>query len=454
MGDVVWLRRDLRRTDLPILGRAAERGPVTVAFIVDPALWDTSSSPRLRWLATTLLGLRETYEGRLTLRTGDPRVEIPRLADEVGASAVHISEETEPEGSARDRDVETGLGDVRLVRTGSPYAVTPGRVRTGSGRPYQRFTAFANAWREHGWRAPSTEPADLVLGEDRSDDTTWQIVTDVAAKHTPEQPPAGEQAALERWHAFLDHHLNTYDARRDRPDLDATSGLSPYLKLGVVHPRTLLADVAGRSGKGAERFVTELAWREFYADVLHHNPKSVWDDLRPELSAMAYDDEPDLVEAWRQGRTGVPLVDAGMRQLLATGWMHNRVRMVTASFLIKHLHTRWQVGAQHFLDHLIDADLASNQHGWQWVAGTGTDAAPYYRVFNPVLQGERFDPDATYIRRWVPELASLDTAQAQRPWTVASAARNGYPEPIVDLDAERRDALARHQAAHSSPALE
>ena len=276
-------------------------------------------------------------------------------------------------------------------------------------------------------------------------------MADVAAEPGPEQPPAGETAALERWHAFLDDRLSTYDAMRDRPDLDATSGLSPYLKLGVVHPRTLLTDVAGRAGKAAERFVAELAWREFYADVLHHNPSSLWDDLRPELAAMTYDDEPELVEAWRQGRTGVPLVDAGMRQLLATGWMHNRVRMVTASFLVKHLHTRWQVGAQHFLDHLIDADLASNQQGWQWVAGTGTDAAPYYRVFNPVLQGERFDPDAAYIRHWIPELARLDTDQAQHPWTVAGAARNGYPEPIVDLDAERREALARHQAARSQP---
>ena len=450
MGDVVWLRRDLRRADLPILGRAAESGPVTVAFVVDPPLWETSAgSPRRGWLATTLLALRETYEGCLTLRTGDPRTEIPRLATEVGASAVHISEETEPDGSARDQDVGKALGDVPLSSTGSPYAVTPGRVRTGSGGAYQRFTPFSTAWREHGWRAPASEPADLALAEDLSDEKVWKVVAEAAAEPGPDQPPAGETAALERWHEFLDDHLGTYDANRDRPDLRATSGLSPYLKVGVLHPRTLLADVAGRSGKGAERFVAELAWREFYAHVLHHNPSSLWDDLRPELATMAYDDSPELVEAWRQGRTGVPLVDAGMRQLLATGWMHNRVRMVTASFLIKHLHTRWQVGAQHFLDHLIDADLASNRHGWQWVAGTGTDAAPYFRVFNPVLQGEKFDPDAAYIRRWIPELSGLETSQTHQPWTIESAARNGYPEPIVDLNAERRDALARHQAARS-----
>jgi len=258
MGDVVWLRRDLRRADLPILGRAAESGPVTVAFVVDPPLWETSAgSPRRGWLATTLLALRETYEGCLTLRTGDPRTEIPRLATEVGASAVHISEETEPDGSARDQDVEKALGDVPLSSTGSPYAVTPGRVRTGSGGAYQRFTPFSTAWREHGWRAPASEPADLALAEDLSDEKVWKVVTEAAAEPGPDQPPAGETAALERWHEFLDDHLGTYDANRDRPDLRATSGLSPYLKLGVLHPRTLLADVAGRSGKGA----SSRSWR-------------------------------------------------------------------------------------------------------------------------------------------------------------------------------------------------
>ncbi|HET7725292.1 MAG TPA: deoxyribodipyrimidine photo-lyase [Propionibacteriaceae bacterium] len=448
MGDVVWLRRDLRRSDLPTLARAAEAGPVTVLFVVDPALWEPSAhTARRRWLAATLLALRDTYEGRLTLRTGDPATVVPRLAREVGATAVHVSEETEPDGAARDRRVADALGDLPLVRTGSPYAVTPGRVLKPSGDPYLVFTAFSKAWRQHGWRAPAPEPEGLTLDRDRSDDGTWDLVAAAADGEVPALPAAGEEAAAEAWEAFLDSGLDAYAADRDRPDLDATSRLSPYLKLGVVHPRTLLADLAHRPGPGVERFVTELAWREFYADVLHHNPHSEWQDLRPELATMAYDDEPALVDAWRRGRTGVPLVDAGMRQLLQTGWMHNRVRMVAASFLVKHLHTRWQVGAQHFLDHLIDADLASNQHGWQWVAGTGTDAAPYFRVFNPILQGERFDPEATYIRTYLPELSGLTPAEAHRPWTVDAAARGGYPEPAVDLDVERREALARHKAA-------
>jgi deoxyribodipyrimidine photo-lyase len=448
MGDVVWLRRDLRRSDLPTLACAADAGPVTVAFVIDPALWTPSAAtPRRRWLAATLLSLRETYEGRLTLRTGHPAVAVPALAREVRAHAVHISTETEPEGAARDRRLEEALGDVRLVRTGSPYAVTPGGVRKPNGEDYRVFSAFFAAWRDHGWRAPAPEPHGLRLDEDRSEDGAWDIVAAAAEGTRPDLPPVGEEAALSAWQAFLETGLERYETDRDRPDLDATSRMSAYLKLGVVHPRTLLADVADRYGPGPERFVTELAWREFYADVLHHHPDSAWQDLRPDLASMAYDEAPDLVDAWRDGRTGVPLVDAGMRQLLTTGWMHNRVRMVTASFLVKHLHTRWQVGAQHFLDHLVDADLASNQHGWQWVAGTGTDAAPYFRVFNPVLQGERFDPDATYIRRYVPELADLAPGQAHRPWTVDGQARGGYPDPVVDLAAERREALTRHRTA-------
>ena len=450
MGDLVWLRRDLRRSDLPTLAQAAPSGPVTVAFVIDPALWDTSSgTARRRWLAANLLALRDTYEGRLTLRQGDPRREIPRLAREVGATQVHISAEAEPEGAARDGEVEGALGDVPLVRTGSPYAVMPGRVLKPDGTPYMVFTPFAKAWRAHGWRGPATEPDDLELAKDRSDTSLWKLVAQAAEGETPQLPATGEDAAHARWEQFLDASLSRYSSERDRPDLPSTSGMSPYLKLGVVHPRTLLHDLADRHGTDVDRYVTELAWREFYADVLHHNPRSVWEDLRPELARMVYDDEPELINAWRQGRTGVPLVDAGMRQLLATGWMHNRVRMVTASFLVKHLHTRWQVGAQHFLDHLIDADLASNQHGWQWVAGTGTDAAPYFRVFNPALQGEKFDPDASYIRHWVPELGGLDAQQAHRPWTVPAEARSGYPEPIVDMDAERRDALQRHQEARA-----
>jgi deoxyribodipyrimidine photo-lyase len=270
-------------------------------------------------------------------------------------------------------------------------------------------------------------------------------------------PAAGEEAALQRWRSFRDTRLVDYAEARDRPDLTGTSWLSPYLKVGAIHPRTLLADLARLAGppgppasrsRSAEVFATELGWREFYADVLHARPDSAWHDLRPELGSMAYD-EPVLVGAWQEGRTGFPMVDAGMRQLARTGWMHNRVRMLTASFLCKDLHVWWPVGARHFMAHLIDGDIASNNHGWQWVAGTGTDASPYFRVFNPVTQGKKFDPRGDYVRRWVPELAQVPGAKVHEPWTVEGAYDRGYPRPVVDHGEERAEALRRyHEARH------
>jgi deoxyribodipyrimidine photo-lyase len=256
-------------------------------------------------------------------------------------------------------------------------------------------------------------------------------------------PEAGEVAAGRRWREFLGRDLEDYHVTRDLPAADRTSRMSPYLKVGAVHPRQLLVGLPA----AADRFVAELAWREFYADVLWHRPGSAWRDLRP--LAIAYDDPGDGLEAWHMGRTGYPVVDAGMRQLRHEGWMHNRVRMITASFLTKDLHAWWPVGARHFLDHLVDGDLASNNHGWQWVAGTGTDAAPYFRVFNPVSQGKRFDPDGDYVRRWVPELAHLPGTGAHEPWRQPDGYARGYPARIVDHDRERRDALARYAAGRA-----
>ncbi len=291
----------------------------------------------------------------------------------------------------------------------------PGLVVNGSGDPYKVFTPFSKAWRAHGWPDPAPTPRELPLRHARNDaDATAAVRAALAAPDLPELPPAGEEAALARWREFRDGALTGYSDDRNRPDLDGTSRLSPYLKLGVVHPRTLLADLAGERGTGAHTYENELAWREFYADVLWHQPRTAWSDLRPEMSRMRYDEPEDAIEAWKAGRTGYPIVDAGMRQLLAQGWMHNRVRMITGSFLTKDLHVWWPVGARHFLDHLVDGDIASNNHGWQWVAGTGTDASPYFRVFNPVTQGLRFDPDGAYVRRWVPELAHLAGASGPR----------------------------------------
>ena len=448
MAAVMWFRRDLRLRDNPALLAALDEGAVTALFVVDPALWDGAGDARRAWLAASVRALDEHVGGRLTLRYGDPVTVVPAVAREVGATSVHVAAETTPHGRRRDAAVEAALGDdIGWRATGSPYAVGPGRVRNGTGGPYQVFTPFARAWREHGWPEPADTPRSPELATAPSDDRAVRMLEQAATAGPAGMPTAGEDAARRRWRRFLEDGIDAYDTDRDRPDRDGTSRLSPYLHLGVLHPRSLLADLAGRHGRGAQTFTTELAWREFYADVLWHHPASAWRDLRPALGGLRYDDHADAVAAWRTGTTGYPIVDAGMRQLRHEGWMHNRVRMITASFLTKDLHVWWPVGARHFLDLLVDGDVASNNHGWQWVAGTGTDASPYFRVFNPVTQGKKFDPDGAYVRRWVPELAHLPGATAHEPWTEDDGYAHGYPLRIVDHAEERREALERYGAA-------
>jgi deoxyribodipyrimidine photo-lyase len=435
----MWFRRDLRLDDHPaLLAAAGSADKVLALFVLDPALL-ASGGRRTARLRASLTALCEDLDGALVIRTGDPVEVVPALAAEVGAREVHISRETTPYGRRRDDRVAARLRalGVAFRPTGSPYAAGPGSVCNVEGAPYRVFTPFSRAWRAQGWPAPAGRA-----------DIDWRRgVPGDSLEAPPATGQAGERAALERWDTFLETELTSYGQDRDRPDLDATSRMSIPLKYGEVHPRTLLAALARRRDTGTagsvDRLVTELAWREFYADVLWHDPGSAWRDWRPELRDLRYDDEPGLIEAWQSGRTGYPFVDAGMRQLLAEGWMHNRVRMVTASFLVKDLHTWWPVGARHFLEHLLDGDLASNNHGWQWVAGTGTDAAPYFRVFNPVTQGLRFDPDGDYVRRWVPELRHLPGPAVHEPWRHAAGHERGYPQPIVVHAEERREALDR-----------
>ncbi|MFN8196535.1 MAG: deoxyribodipyrimidine photo-lyase [Nocardioidaceae bacterium] len=439
MPSLLWFRRDLRLGDNPALLTARDEGPVLPLFVVDPALWRPAGQARRAYLSAALRSLDGSLRdlgGRLAVLSGDPVERVVQAAREVGAERVHLAADFGPYGRRRDEDVEAALAQhgVEVVRTGSPYAVAPGRVRNKTGEPYKVFTPFSRAWAEHGWRAPVAAP-------DAAEWLTLRHGDDLPQEGWPDgmsAPPVGEAAALDRWSEFLDGALTDYDDDRDRPDRPGTSQMSPHLRWGAVHPRTLLADLGHRRSTGAASYRSELAWREFYADVLFHRPDSARDYLRPELGRMDYDEPGDALDAWKAGRTGFPIVDAGMRQLLATGWMHNRVRMITASFLVKDLHIEWQHGARHFMRHLVDGDLASNQHGWQWVAGSGTDAAPYFRVFNPTSQGRKFDPSGAYVRRWVPELA--DATDPHEPGEV-----DGYPAPIVDHAEERREALARYE---------
>ena len=451
MTSVWWARRDLRIADHPaLLAAAASGGPVVPLFVIDPAVWATAGAPRRARLLASLRALDAELQARyavpLVIRSGSPSVVVPAVAREVRAGSVHITAETTPYGRRRDAAVRAALvaqgGD--LVATGTAYAIGPGTLRTGGGTAYRVFTPFARAWRGHGAPGPAPAPSRL------------RGLTDVPSDGLPTVPevpprPGGEAAARERWATFLSEGVADYGERRDRPDLDGTSRLSEVLKFGEVHPRTLLADLAASpaaDSSGAAAFITELAWREFYADVLWHHPGSAWADLRP-MTGMTYDEPGAGFAAWQAGRTGYPFVDAGMRQLAATGWMHNRVRMVTASFLVKDLHVWWPHGARHFMALLADGDLASNSHGWQWCSGTGTDAAPYFRVFNPVGQGLRFDPDGAYVRRWVPELAHLPGAAAHEPWRHPQGYAAGSPARILDHATEREEALRRYAATRT-----
>jgi len=443
---VLWLRRDLRLDDHPALQaavEAADGATVLPLFVLDPRLLQHAGAARTAWLLRSLEAWQGTAGTDLVVRTGDPAEVVPQVARELGARSVHVSADFGPFGSGRDTRVEALLGEdqIALVRSGSPYAVAPGRVLKSDASPYAVFTPFSRAWREHGWRLPAGgPPPGLRWGTADGEPLPAEPAPAVDLR----LPEVGERAAQARWQHFLDQGLEGYAAGRERPDLDGTSQLSAHLKYGEIHPRTLLADLAARRGEGARVFGTELAWREFYADVLWHTPSSAWGYLRPQYAQMRYDEPGELFEAWTAGRTGFPFVDAGMRQLLATGWMHNRLRMVVASFLVKDLHLEWQHGARWFLDHLRDGDLASNQHGWQWAAGSGTDASPYFRVFNPMTQGLKFDPDGDYVRRWVPELAHLDGRAAHEPWQVLDGYLHGYPERVVDHASERQESLDRY----------
>lgn len=447
---VLWLRRDLRLSDHPALLAAGRDGRVVPLFVLDPALWEPAGAARRAWLLESLSALSAQLGGGLVVRTGDPVHVVAQVAAEAGAGAVHVTADAGPYGRRRDAAVAARLQEAgrRLVATGTPYAIGPGTLLTGAGTPFQVFTPFRTAWLTRGWPAPAPRPDQV----DWHDGLPTEDLPDAPDLGGVRLPPAGEQAALERWESFRDNDLADYADRRNLPGVDATSQLSAHLKYGEIHPRTILADlaaVAGQAGSGAELFRSELCWREFYADVLWHHPDSAREYLRPAYARMQYDDPTasevvaERLEAWRAGRTGYPFVDAGMRQLLAEGWVHNRVRMVVASFLVKHLHIEWQYGARHFMRHLRDGDLASNSHGWQWTAGSGTDAAPYFRIFNPVGQGLRFDPDGAYVRRYVPELAHLAGGSAHEPWDARDGYTHGYPTRLIDLATERTEALAR-----------
>jgi len=423
MATLYWFTRDHRVVDNPaLLAAGAEVYPVVLASALEGLSEIRRDSLEASWVA-----LNSKVDGNLTIVD-----DLVATAQNLGVAEVHASTLFDPAGIEAQRRVEMDLRakGIRLVLGPGNYAVSPGTVRKGDGTPYRVYTPFYRAWLEVGWPRPVAAPAGVK----------W-LSAGGSAVPTTSKVRAGEDFALETLRKFRIRAIDDYTDNRNRADLSGTSHLSHALSHGEIHPRSIL-NLLGDTG-GEITFAKEIAWREFYADVLFHNPGTVTGYYEPRFEKMRYDFDQAKFDAWCQGKTGYPMVDAGMRQLLTTGWMHNRVRMIVASFLVKDLHMEWQHGAAWFEQHLTDFDVASNSHGWQWTAGCGTDASPYYRVFNPVMQGYKFDPDGKYVRRFIPELRHIEGSEVHEPWNLIDGFVFGYPAPIVDHAAEREESLAR-----------
>ncbi len=466
---IVWFRRNLRLSDNLALLAAADSGQPVIALYVHDEL-DSGGASRW-WLHHSLAALGKELaarDNRLVIRTGKPEAAIADLAGETGADALYLARRYEPPAKDQETALRDALADEIDIHAYDDYMLRPpGEPLTQSGDAYKVFTPFWKASVALGTPdEPRPAPEDLPA--------LSKSVSSVALDELgllPTRPDwaqglrdawvPGEQGALAQLDTAVEK-AGGYAKYRDRPDLDQTSRLSPHLHFGELSPRqvwhAIRTGAAGAaSSKGAEALLRQLYWRDFSWYLLHHFPRLPDEPLRPEYAHFPWTDDRDRLKAWQRGRTGYPLVDAGMRQLWESGWMHNRVRMVVASFLVKNLMIAWQDGADWFLDTLVDADLANNSAGWQWVAGCGTDSAPYFRIFNPVLQSAKFDPEGDYIRRWVPELSGLSAKHIHEPWkadeeTLKEAnidLGKDYPLPIVDLGESRQRALDAYQDVRS-----
>lgn len=455
---VVWFRRDLRVEDHPALAAAAERGQVVCLFVPDPQLLGRrhhDCPPRLRFLRAGLdaldAALRERG-GRLVVRGGDPHRVVPLVAAEAGADRVHATREITPLGRTRDRRVHDALRDsgVRFVRFDGDLLAAPEGLPGPAGAGYRVFTPFYRAW----LKAPVPEhvPAPEHLdGPDLASEGTGAL----PAGDPP--LPAGPDAALTRLDAFISSQdVDYYRDERDLVADDTTSRLSPYLRFGMCTAAQIGRAIGSeRMAPGRDAFWRQVAWREFFHHLMWWRPEAARLSLQEQFRDLAWDDDPAHLEAWTRGMTGYPLVDAAMRQLADSGWIHNRARMVAASFLVKDLLVDWRRGESVFMRGLVDGDPASNNGGWQWVASTGTDAAPYFRVLNPIRQARRFDPEGVYVKRHVPELRRVPEEHIHEPWLMDPELQRriqcrigvDYPAPIVDHLERQRIAVARYRDA-------
>lgn len=478
---VLWFRQDLRLADhRALLAAVATGAPLIAVYVLDDAAagpWRMGGASRW-WLGRSLASLDRSlarYGGRLVLRHGDTRAILPALVAETGARAVYCSRAYEPWARRLEDDLKLSFdgAGIAFKRFGGTLLREPEELRTKAGEPFKVYSPLWRALMALGApRLPAAAPerirfADSPIGSDVLADWGLQPTRPDWSGGMDAAWSPGEAGATERLETFLARSLRGYSDDRNRPDLPATSRLSPHLHFGEISPQTCwhraCAVAQGRTGfeRGLETFLKELVWREFSYHLLVHWPDLPDKPFRREFGAFPWADDPGGLRAWQRGMTGFPIVDAGMRELWSTGWMHNRVRMIVASFLVKDLLIPWQTGEAWFWDTLVDADLASNAASWQWVAGSGADAAPYFRVFNPVTQGIKFDPDGSYVHRWVPELARLPAPLVHEPWTapVLLLREAGielgrtYPHPIVDHAVMRDRALQAFQALKAkSPA--
>lgn len=469
---IVWLRHDLRLADNPALQAAvATRRPIIPLYVWGPdedGKWPPGSASKW-WLHQSLRSLQGSLAdrgSRLTIRQGRALPTLRQLIEETSATTVYWNRRYEPAIVVRDTAVKNGLksNGMEVESFNASLLLEPWSVQTRAGKPFQVFTPFWNACLQlPGPPPPRPAPKSLPMAshwpfslklEELQLEPRIDWAKGIRAAWQPGE--GGAQLQLGRW---IKNGLERYAAERDRPDLPGTSRLSPHLHFGEIGPGQVwhavrdAMDGMGKAGsqQAVEAFLREVGWREFAYHLLYHFPSTPDESFREDFSRFPWRDDRPALARWRRGQTGYPIVDAGMRELWATGWMHNRVRMITASFLVKHLLMRWHEGARWFWDTLVDADLANNTLGWQWTAGCGADAAPYFRIFNPVLQGEKFDPAGAYVRRWVPELKGLSDSLIHKPWEASRAtlAEAGiqlsvtYPEPMVDHSFARKRALDR-----------
>ena len=462
-----WFRRDLRLTDNTALGEAVRQAErVVPVFILEDALktGPDVGPARLAFLLRSLEALRTDLASLgypLVIRQGRSEGVLPRLAQEVGAECVFTNKRTEPYAQTRDERVFSALNAAGIGFETFKDAVTweEREILTQAGNPFTVFTPYSKAWKQR--KAPSPGPALGPAG--RSDGAVHKVRSDplpldpAELGHPCNQslPEAGEAAGLATLNDFLAQRIFGYSPDRDFPAVEGTSRLSAHFRAGTIGIRHVLAQLAAARSrahtpaqqKSVDTFLNELIWREFYVQVLFNHPHVRRGAFRPEYDALAWSGTEEQFQAWCAGQTGYPIVDAAMRCLNATGWMHNRLRMITAMFLTKDLLIPWQRGERYFMRQLVDGDLAANNGGWQWSAGTGTDAAPYFRIFNPASQAKKFDPTGTFVRRWVPELAALPDDLIHEPWTEPLALRGTrYPQPIVEHSVQREKCLAMFAA--------